>query len=279
MVRLAYQRAELGRDPLPRPPGNRAFPSQRQHADEASGGAFGLLSQRTLHEIAPAAPADGPAAFAFALALAARAMAATRASGLIVAEDFALREQGAFYGPGFAAYGLDLDRLVFVRAPSALALFGAMEEGLRSGALAFALGEVWDLKPYSLTVSRRLLLAARKGGTPALLVQASAYRLADKLSTAAETRVEIAAAPSLAQNAAGGGRPLPGAPAFSARIVKARLGQGPPGALDPERVFSLHWRGQDHDFFAPDSDPPFSQPLAAASADRPRAKTATHRAG
>ena len=264
-------------------PAKARLPARNDRADEAPGETFGrlspLLSQRTLHEIAPAAPADGPAAFAFALALAARAMAGTRASGLIVAEDFALREQGALYGPGFAAYGLDLDRLVFVRAPSALALFGAMEEGLRSGALAFALGEVWDLKPYSLTVSRRLLLAARKGGTPALLVQASAYRLADKLSTAAETRVEIAAAPSLAQSSAGGGRPLPGAPAFAARIVKARLGQGPPGALDPERVFSLHWRGQNHDFFAPDSDPALSQSVAAAPADRPRAPAQAHRAG
>jgi hypothetical protein len=110
-----------------------------------------------------------------------------------------------------------------------------------------------------------------------LLVQASAYRLADKLSTAAETRVEIAAAPSLPQSSAGGGRPLPGAPAFAARIVKARLGQGPPGALDPERVFSLHWRGQNHDFSDPDSDPALSQSLAAASSDRPGATPQAHR--
>ena len=242
---------------------------------------------KTLHEIAPAAAADGPAAFGFALALAAQAMAASRASGLIVAEDFALRENGAFYGPGLAAHGLDLDRLVFVRAPNALAAFAAMEEGLRSGALAFALAEVWDLRSYSLTVSRRLLLAARKGETPALLVQAGAYRAADRLSTAAETRFEIDAAASAHRASAGGGRGLPGAPAFAARIVKARLGQGasnqgasnqgassqgPPMAFDPERVFPLHWHGETHEF----SDPALSQPVAAAPADRPGAPAPAH---
>ena len=227
-----------------------------------------LLALKTLHEITPAAPADAPAAFGFALGLAARAMAGSRAHGLIVAEDFALREHGAFYGPGLAAHGLDLDRLIFVRAPGAIAAFGAMEEGLRSGALAFALAEVWDLKPYSLTVSRRLLLAARAGNTPALLVQSGGHHMADKLSTAAQTRVEIAAAPSRHRASAGAGRGLPGAPAFAVRIVKAKLGQGPPGAAhDPERVFPLHWRGESHDFF----DPTLSEPMAAASADRPGA--------
>ena len=235
-----------------------------------------LTPKKTLHEITPATPADAPAAFGFALGLAARAMAASRAHGLIVAEDFALREHGAFYGPGLAAHGLDLDRLIFVRAPNSIAAFAAMEEGLRSGALAVALAELWDLKPYSLTVSRRLLLAARAGNTPALLVQSGAHRLADKLSTAAETRMEIAAAPSLHRPSAGAGRALPGAPAFAIRIVKAKLGQGPPGvAHDPERVFPLHWRGESHDFF----DPTISEPVAAASADRPGAAAEAHRGG
>jgi hypothetical protein len=47
-------------------------------------------------------------------------------------------------------------------------LFQAMEDALRSGAPAFVLGEVWRLKAYDLTVSRRLLLAAHAGATPAL---------------------------------------------------------------------------------------------------------------
>ncbi len=239
-----------------------------------------LLARKTLHEIAPAAPADGPAAFGFALGLAAKFLAASPAHGLIVAEDFALREHGALYAPGLAAHGLDLDRIVFARAPNALAAFAAMEEGLKSGALAFALGEIWDLRPYSLTVSRRLLLAARKGATPGLLVQPSAYRLAGHLSTAAETRLEIAAAPSKPRAPAGGWRPLPGAPAFRARLVKAKLGQGPPGDIDPDKVFLLHWRGDLHDFDGFNSgQPAIPQPLASALADRPGAAPQRRRAG
>ena len=79
-----------------------------------------------------------------------------------MAEDFALREAGALYGPGLAAFGLDLARLVFVRAPDAPALFQAMEDALKSGAPAAVVGEVWRLKAYDLAASRRLSLAARR---------------------------------------------------------------------------------------------------------------------
>ncbi|HYA74798.1 MAG TPA: hypothetical protein VEF36_16750 [Roseiarcus sp.] len=237
--------------------------------DRALGGG---LSGDALHEIAPASPGDGAAAMGFALALVARFMAERSAAGLILAEDFALRETGALYGPGLVAHGMELSRLVFVRAPDAPALFQAMEEALRSGAPAVVVGEAWNLKAYDLAASRRLLLAARAGATPALLVQASAYGAAEKLSSAAETRFEIAAAPSARLAAAGGGRPLPGPPAFAARLVKARLtsAQGPPPGLDATRIFRLTWRSEDKRF----DDPTVSLPLAAASGDRPRAPRA-----
>jgi len=229
----------------------------------------GGLALDGLHEIAPAAPADGSAATAFALSLAARCLAERRSAGLIVVEDFAERDMGALYGPGLAAHGLELARLVFVRAPDAPSLFQAMEDALRSGAPAFVLGEVWRLKAYDLTVSRRLLLAARAGATPALLVQASAYGAADKISSAAETRFEIAAAPSAHAPSAGAGRGLPGRPSFAARIVKARIasGQGPPAELDRAKLIRLVWRSEDRTF----DEPAIPLPLAAAVDDRPRA--------
>ena len=68
----------------------------------------GGLALDALHEIAPAAPADGPAATGFALSLAARCLAERRSAGLIVVEDFAERDMGALYGPGLVAHGLDL---------------------------------------------------------------------------------------------------------------------------------------------------------------------------
>ena len=59
--------------------------------------------------------------------------------------------------------GLPLSRLVFVRAPDAALAFWAIEEALKCGAPAAVMGEIWNLKGYSLAASRRLLLAARKG--------------------------------------------------------------------------------------------------------------------
>src|SRR6516165_4634708 len=188
--------------------------------DSALGGG---LKDDALHEIAPAEPADGAAAMGFALALAARFLSRRPASALLISEGFADQESGVLYGPGLVAHGLTLSRLVFVRAPDAALAFWAMEEALKCGAPAAVVGEIWSLKGYSLAVSRRLLLAARKGRTPAVLILASAYGQAERLSSAAETRFEIAAAPS-ARQAAAGGKDLPGPFACEARLVKARLG-------------------------------------------------------
>lgn len=230
----------------------------------------GGLAGDALHEIAPAAPGDGAAATGFGLALAARFLEAPRSSGLLVAQDFAAQDMGALYGPGLVAHGLPLSRLVFARAPDAPALLWAMEEALKSGGLAVVLGELWNLKPYSLAASRRLVLAARAGGTPALLVQAGAYGRAGDISSAAETRFEIASAPSARLKAAGG-RDLPGPPAFAARLVKARWRSdaqdlGAQG-FDQGKVFRVQWDGDERRF----SDPAISLDLVDAAGQRSRA--------
>ncbi len=221
--RLARGRAERAR---------RRRLSLTRALDRALGGG---LAGDALHEIAPASPGDGAAAMGFALALAARFMAERSAAGLIIAEDFALREMGALYGPGLVAHGMELSRLVFVRAPDAPALFQAMEEALEERRAGGRRRRSLEPEGYDLAVSRRLLLAARAGATPALLVLASAYGAAEKLSSAAETRFEIAAAPSARLASAGGGRPLPGPPAFAARLVKARLTSAAGAAARPRR--------------------------------------------
>ena len=194
--------------------------------DAALGGG---LADDALHEIAPAQPADGAAAMGFALALAARFLNQRPASALVISEGFAAEELGALYGPGLVAHGLALSRLVFVRAPDAALAFWAIEEALKCGAPAVVVGEIWSLKGYSLAASRRLLLAARKGKVPALLILASAYGQAERLSSAAETRFEIAAAPSATIPAAAG-PDLPGPFACGARLVKARLARAGPEA-------------------------------------------------
>jgi len=180
---------------------------------------------------------------------------------------------------------LPLSRLVFVTAPDAGAAFWAMEEALKSGAPAAVVGEIWNLKGYSLAASRRLLMAARKGRTPALIVLASAYGQADRLSSAADTRFEIAALPS-AKLPAAAGRDLPGPFACGARLVKARLsasgdavdspskdGRSSERPMDRARAqrarlqgaARLEWRSEERTF----DDPAISLSLAAASGDRP----------
>ena len=223
---------------------------------------------------------DGAAAMGFALALAGRFLSGRPASALIVSEGFADQESGALYGPGLVAHGLSLSRLVFVRAPDAALALWAIEEALKCGAPAAVIGEIWSLKGYSLAASRRLLLAARKGKTPALLILASAYGQAERISSAAETRFEIAAAPS-ATTPAAAGPDLPGPFACGARLIKARFARAGPErpfqAFDRERVIRLEWRSQDltfKDMTFKDmgvDDQAISLPLAAASGDRPRA--------
>jgi protein ImuA len=241
--------------------------------DPALGGG---LAGDALHEIAPAAPGDSAAAMGFSLCLAARfAAAAPRRVCLIACEEFCAREAGALYGPGLAAFGLRREELVFVKAQDGRALLWTMEEALKSGALAVVVGELWSVaKHYGLAASRRLLLAARAGKTPALMIHGGIFGQADALSSAAETRFEIAAAPSRRLAPAGGHLALPGAPAFAARLVKARLSpsaQGPPARLfDETRVTRLEWSSVEKNFH----DPTVPLPLVRAPLDGPRARVA-----
>jgi protein ImuA len=277
MARLRRVIAEIEADAGPaseraarRLPFTRAF-------DSALGGG---LADDALHEIAPATPADSAAAMGFTLALAARFLSQRQASALVISEGFADGELGALYGPGLEAHGLALSRLVFVRAPDAALAFWALEEALKCGAPGVVVGEIWNLKGYSLAASRRLLLAARKGKVPALLILASAYGQAERLSSAAETRFEIAAAPS-ARIPAAAGLDIPGPFACGARLIKARPAragpEGPFQAFDAGRVIRLEWRSQDMTFKDMTfgdmgvDDQAISLPLAAASGDRSRA--------
>jgi protein ImuA len=235
----------------------------------------GGLAGDALHEIAPAGAGDGAAAMGFALALAARfAAASSRAAILLISEDFCAREIGALHGPGLVAHGLRLGRLVIVRAPDAPALLWAMEEALKSGALAVVVGEMWSQRHYGLAASRRLLLAARAGRAPALLIHGGAFGRADAISSAAETRFEVAAAVSRRLQPAGGRLHLPGAPAFAARLLKARLrpsAQGPPTrGFDEARIIRLEWNGVERCF----GDPTISLPMVRAPVDGPGASFA-----
>ncbi|WP_442755580.1 ImuA family protein [Methylocystis sp. JAN1] len=185
-----------------------------------------------LSEILPASPPDAPAASAFALAMALRVRAARGGGALVfIVEDLSAREFGLPYGRGLAGAGLDLSRFVLVRARRPQETLWAMEEALKSPACAAVVAESFiGPRLYDLSASRRLLLAARRGGGLGLLAPQGTE--AARFSSAAELRVEVAAARPHAEER----RPplAPFAPfRWRLRLLKARAGLF--GEIDPSQ--------------------------------------------
>lgn len=157
--------------------------------DTALGGG---LPRGALHEFSPAAPMHLTAATGFATALAARACG-RKGQTLWIATEFALMEGGGPYGPGLDRFGLPSARLLVLRVPRAADALWAMEEALRCRALTGVIAELADDSAADdLTVTRRLMLAAREGNCPGFFLRT---RTTDSPSAAA-TRWQIAAAPS-----------------------------------------------------------------------------------
>src|ERR1700730_7514931 len=133
--------------------GNSAIPFGIPSLDAALGGG---LATGALHEVAAAGAAEIPAATAFALILATR----NRGPLVWIAEDMALAENGAPYGPGLDDLGLAPERLIAVAAAKSRDVLWAMEEALASAAGA-VIGEIRG--GIELTATRRLSLAAGRG--------------------------------------------------------------------------------------------------------------------
>ena len=208
----------------------------------------GGIGRGTLNEVVAAAAGDAGAASGFALALAARfadEMGRETAAAPVVwvMEDAARAEGGAPYAPGLAAHGLDPARLLLVRAKGGTDALWAAEEALKCRAVAAVVVDLWRAKTYDLVASRRLLLAAAAGGTPAILVPAGAPGAA--LSSAAQARFTVAAAPG-PHLEAGSRVPIPGRAAWAVRL--ARIRAGPAGAsagFDWEKIWPLVWDHQE----------------------------------
>lgn len=214
------------------------------------------LAPAAFQEIVPASAKDRPAAAAFALALLRHLQQGAKAKAVlpllwcqsaVEAKDF-----GRLYPPGLAPWGLLPSRLLLVEAPRSKDILWAMEEGLRSAALAAVVGELGagGLGATCLTATRRLALAAQQSGCPCLLL-----RNGETGASAARTRWRIAGAPS---------RPgsldprAPGGPSWRAELV--RCPQGRPAA------WTLEWSHETESFH-----------LAAAVVDRPAAARRMHR--
>ena len=126
----------------------------------------GLL-QGGLHEIKAHAYRDTPAALGFALSVIAETL--TKCRGLILwcLTRTQAREWGRPYGPGLLREGLDPARFLIVETRTAEEAAWALEEGLKSGALAGCLAQTEIKTPLA---ARRLGLAAQAARTPCLLL-------------------------------------------------------------------------------------------------------------
>jgi protein ImuA len=160
------------------------------------GPAWGLpvpLASGALNEVVAAHP-DRPAAFGFLLALTVLGLEACTGPAVFVATRRALAEHGAPYGHGLARLGLDVDRLILVETGSDKDALWALEETLRSGAVATVAGTIAG--GLDLTASRRLNLAAAPRRTPLLVLSGARAAGVAAVANAAAARWRIAAAPA-----------------------------------------------------------------------------------
>jgi len=213
--------------------------------DAALGGG---LTRGALHEIAAPSEAHLAAATGFVLGLAARG----RARVFWIAEDMALTESGAPYGPGLDSFNLAPERLLTVSAAHRRDLLWTMEEALRCRAIGAVIGELRHGTLDTVAV-RRLSLAAADSGTLALLLRGAP---ADDASTAA-TRWIVGAAPLAPSHGLGFGL---GPPRFAAHLVRNRRG--------PHGSWILEWSDTNERFILATH----AQPLAIPTLDRPHRK-------
>jgi len=165
----------------------------------------GGLALGALHEVIGAGPdeEDGAVAAAFAAGILGR-LAKRRGAPVLWCQ-----ASGDLHAPGLLRYGLPPQLLLVTRGRNDSDILWAMEEGLRSAALAAVLGEIGTLPA---TAGRRLQLAAEAGGVTAFALRrwrdsATAERQS-KAPSAAVTRWRIAAAPSRDEDEPGIGTPL-----------------------------------------------------------------------
>jgi protein ImuA len=207
----------------------------------------GVTMTAALHEVAASRESALVAASGFVLPLAAGA--ASKRATLWIAEEIALAENGALYGPGLDAFGLPPERLVRVAVARERDVLWAMEEGLRCRGVGAVIGEMRGTgRGIGLTASRRLSLAAERNGTVAFLLRA----MPSDQPVAAATRWVVCTAPSSLTPHG------PGPPRLDVRLTRNRRGS--------VGSWLLEWNSVDQRFQVIPAD---RQSLAGASFDRP----------
>ena len=179
------------------------------------------LPRDALHEIHSAGKEDITSAAAMALLLAERCRDDGAAKPVLwISETGEARRQGRLYPPGLAELGIDPENIIHVDAPDSIAVLRAAADGVRSSAMGTVIAELAGKKPkgLDLTATRRLSLSAQKSGVLALLLR-SGSDPDDPMPTAAFSRWEVSAAPSVPLEAN-----APGHPVFDLRLLRHRSG-------------------------------------------------------
>lgn len=181
--------------------------------DAALGGG---LAYGRVHELYAAQDEDVAAATGFALALLTAMADGEGRAALWLRSRQAVRQAGVVQANGWAELGGRPGDCLFAMIADAKELLKAAVDGLRSGALGAVVVETQgNLPELDLTASRRLALAAEKSGTTLFLLCSGA----EPVPSAAETRWQVAAAPSRALPAN-----APGAPVFDIELLRQRSG-------------------------------------------------------
>jgi protein ImuA len=221
--------------------------------DEADAVLQGGLARGAVHEVF-AEGRQSAAATGFIAGLAQRIGAGKPL--LWVRQDFATIESGAVSMRGWRELGLDPRLLVTVHAPEVESALRTAADALACDALGAVVMEIWgETRHLDLVASRRLSLAARASGVAGLLLRVAA---APQPSTA-ETRWIVRAA----RSPPGAAWQAWGAPVFDTQLVRNRHG------LVGQWI--MEWKC-DECLFRDVSfhrEAAHSQPVAAASADRP----------
>jgi protein ImuA len=246
----AADRAETSRSPARVPLG----------AERLDGILGGGLKLGSLHEVVAETARDEAAASGFTTALA--GLVARGRPLVWILDDRAAWETGLPYRPGLAACGLDPDRLILVKTKDVPTTLWATEEALKAGA-PVVVTELWRARAYDLSASRRLILAARRRGATCLVLHVGLRH--DEVSSGAETRFAVAAAPSARLASAGHATPIPGPSGYAVRLVKWRGDATNAFGFDRDQVHHLGWDRTGRRFRTPAGPRPVARPLLPAA--------------
>ena len=182
-----------------------------------------------LEEVAAARPSDAASALAFALSRLAQNKSGDDPRPWVMATTpMWLRERGRPFARGLAGMGVAPERLIWIRAAKEIEALWALEEALKSGAVA---GGLVTAEQPAFVTTRRLDFAARAGGARGVVLRAGP---ALDLS-AARMRWRIASGPSapILIDGAMFDEAAPGPPRLIAELVRRR--SGPPGVWELEQ--------------------------------------------